>query len=721
MFRHCNVAILLFLICISTCSADAFEWQSEKPEAHGFDPAKLAAWRATLEAHHTDCLLVVRHDKVILEWYADGWTADKPHGTASLAKAMIGGVSLTLAMQDGRLSPDDPASKFIPQWRNDPRKSRITIAQLATHSSGVQDAEMDGIAHDKLPGWMADFWARKPDPFTIARDQAPIIFEPGTKFQYSNPGMAMLSYAITASYQGSQYPDVRTLLRRRVMRPIGISDREWSAGYGTTYEVDGLKLVANWGGAAFTPRAAARVGRLMLRKGDWDGQRILDAPTIDRVLSYDKAPRRDDHKEDPSPNPGLAWWTNIDRAWKQVPPDAFGGAGAGNQVLLVIPSLDLILVRNGQNLFDPKAGENFWSGIEKYLFNPLMAARVDAPGAAGASTRGVQAMRSSTIAFNGQPKNSSDNNITPFPPSPLIRSVTFAPVSSIRREALDSDNWPITWADDDALYTSYGDGHGFEPYVKEKLSMGFARIQGAPENFRAMNIRSDGERSGNGAKGAKASGLLCIDGTLYMWVRNTNNATLAWSTDHARTWTFGFTISTSFAAPTFLNCGRDNASAPDSYVYTFSQDNDTAYEPADGVVLARVSKQHIKDRAAWEFFAGADGSSARWSSNISDRKPIITYPSHCERTDAVYDAPLKRYLLTLGLGHGKGWALLDAPTPYGPWTRAFIADAWDIPDTHGYRLPSKWISADGQTLWLVFSGLGDNDALCLRKMTLQVK
>jgi len=55
-----------------------------------------------------------------------------------------------------------------------------------------------------------------------------------------------------------------------------------------------------------------------------------------------------------------------------VPRDAFAGAGAGNQILLVVPSIDLIVVRNGVNLYDPTEGEGFWAGLEKHLFNPLM-------------------------------------------------------------------------------------------------------------------------------------------------------------------------------------------------------------------------------------------------------------------------------------------------------------------------------------------------------------
>ena len=41
----------------------------------------------------------------------------------------------------------------------------------------------------------------------------------------------------------------------------------------------------------------------------------------------------------------------------------------------------------------------------------------------------------------------------PYPPSPVIRGVPFAPESTIVRKAIDSDNWPITWGDDDDQYT----------------------------------------------------------------------------------------------------------------------------------------------------------------------------------------------------------------------------------------------------------------------------
>ena len=65
---------------------------------------------------------------------------------------------------------------------------------------------------------------------------------------------------------------------------------------------------------------------------------------------------------------------NFDAVCPHVPRDAFCGSGAGNQVLLVVPSLDLIVVRNGSTLGDQANGEGFWRGLERYLFDPVMSA-----------------------------------------------------------------------------------------------------------------------------------------------------------------------------------------------------------------------------------------------------------------------------------------------------------------------------------------------------------
>ena len=95
-----------------------------------------------------------------------------------------------------------------------------------------------------------------------------------------------------------------------------------------------------------------------------------------------------------------------------------------------------------------------------------------------------------------------------------------------------------------------------------------------------------------------------------------------------------------------------------------------------------------------------------------------------------YCAPLKRYLWWQHIpqppGHRDrgdtrfegGFGIYDAPNPWGPWTTAFFTEKWDVgPGEHG-DFPAKWMSADGLTLHLVFSG---EDSFSVREAKCQLR
>jgi hypothetical protein len=216
-----------------------------------------------------------------------------------------------------------------------------------------------------------------------------------------------------------------------------------------------------------------------------------------------------------------------------------------------------------------------------------------------------------------------------------------------------------------------------------------------------------------------------VDSVLYMWVRNTGNAQIAWSADRGRTWQWGIKFDTSFGSPAFLNFGKNYAGARDGYVYTYSQDGPSAYEASDGILLARVPKNRIRQKESWEYFAGHNtAGSPQWTRDIARRGHVLAYPGMCERVDAAYNAPLGRYLLTVSHGHNGAWSIFDAPEPWGPWTVAFHTGNWGLGRTHGYRLSTKWMSRDGRSMWLVFSGARsavepNYDAFCLRRFEIE--
>jgi CubicO group peptidase (beta-lactamase class C family) len=704
---------LLFpaIVCgamLSSARGQSFEWRTAAPASQGFSAQKLESLQQDLAAKKTRALLVVRNDRIVCEWFADGQTAATKQSTASLAKAIVGGLSFAVAANDGLIARDDPAWKYVPQWKDDPLKSKITVRHLGSHTSGIDDShnreeQARGVDQGSYTGWSGEFWRwrngkqRPPnDAFTISRDVAPMLFEPGKDFQYSNPGIAMLTWCVTAAIKGTEQADVRTLLRERIMRPIGASDDEWSCGYGQTEVVEGLPMVANWGGGSYTPRATARIGRLVLRKGDWDGKQLLSPQSVEAMTKDAGLPG----------HCGMGWWTNGDGRYPDLPRDAVWGAGAGHQLLLVIPSLQLIAVRNGSAFPD---GE-FSNAAVHHLFEPLVAAIT---------------ARTERVRVDAIPRGEA-----PYPPSPVIAGIEWAPKESIRLAASGCDNWPLTWADDGHLYGAYGDANGWNAELEKKVSCGLAKVSGGPDDFRGETIRSATfEMPGDGPRGRKCSGILMVDGVLYVWMRNAGNSILGWSGDHGQTWTFAdWKFTDGFGAPTFLNFGRNYDGARDEFVYVYSTDSDSAYVPSDRMVLARVPKDRLRDRAAYEFFVKLDDAGQPvWSKQIDERGAAFTHPGRCYRSGVTYNAPLQRYLWcqvhpestdSRGPRFQGGFGVYDAPEPWGPWTTVYFTNAWDVGPGDTNSFPTKWMSNDGRTMHLVFSG---DDHFSVRQCTVMLK
>lgn len=316
-------------------------------------------------------------------------------------------------------------------------------------------------------------------------------------------------------------------------------------------------------------------------------------------------------------------------------------------------------------------------------------------------------------------------NEYPYPMSDLIKSVQFEPLDDIVRLAEGSDNWPVTWGDDGELYTAYGDGWGFVPNVEEKLSLGLAKIEGYPPNIKGHNIRSQsGEKTGQGKHGIKASGLLMVDGVLYMLTRNAGNSQLAWSEDKAKTWTWAdWKFEESFGCPTFLNFEENYRGALDEYIYIYSHDNKSAYEAADQMVLARVQKGKIKVKSAYTYFSGSPNK-LEWSKNVADRKPIFKNVDKCYRSGVSYNPGLGRYLWCQiipdplnneprGPRFKGGLGIFESKNPWGPWQTVFYSLDWDTGPGETGSIPTKWISNDGTNCYYLFSG---DDFLSVRKM-----
>jgi hypothetical protein len=329
---------------------------------------------------------------------------------------------------------------------------------------------------------------------------------------------------------------------------------------------------------------------------------------------------------------------------------------------------------------------------------------------------------SPAIVFAAQP---------PYPPSSMIGNVTWD-FKNLTRAAEESDLFPITWAADNNLYTAWGDGWGFTgwPLLKwTKKYLGVSRISGEPSAYAGADLWF--------GKG-KSQGIIAVGGVLYLIVTEEGNkwlrAKVGRSVDYGATWTFsGQPLDKAnwdfqepggvFAAACFLQFGKNYEGARDDFVYGYSEKVRNVIQP--DIVMFRVDKKRIADRNAYEFFAGLDANRRpQWTKNVREMQPVFSDPNGISwGMQAMYHPVLKRYLLTVSRkDSSSAWGIFDAPEPWGPWTTVAYYDSWlDSKAKFTFSFNQKWMSPEGQHLWMVFSGLGIYDSFNVVKATLKFR
>lgn len=456
--------VLMFLCSAAFAfAADVYwpgaKWARVEPEEAGLLAKELEKARDyALSAGGSG--RIIHRGKLVVEW----GDQEKLYDIKSATKS-FGAIALGLAVADRKVALHAPAVKYLPTLGAAPESNKesgwlpkITLFQLATHTAGFE----------------------KPGGFSQ------LVTEPGKTWMYSDCGPNWLADCITAVY----HRDIQELMFERVFTPIGImrKDLRWRNNSYRPRELEGVPRREFGAGIHANVDALARIGYLHLREGQWNDKPIIDRDFIHQATRPAREnsglPEGEASHGNASEQYGLLWWTNGDRTLANVPADAYWAWGLHDSLIVVIPSLEIVAVRGGENgkSWPRQKDANHYDVLKPFL-EPIVAS--------------VGTVRKSAA---------------PYPLSEIIGEVEWAPAETIVRKARGSDNWPLTWGDDDALYTAYGDGNGFEPFVEKKLSLGFARITGGPADFQGKNVRSAGERLGDGRRGPKASGLLMVEG-----------------------------------------------------------------------------------------------------------------------------------------------------------------------------------------------------------------
>ena len=285
----------------------------------------------------THAFLAVQGGRIVTERYGRGFGPESTHPSWSKAKSITHAL-IGILVREGKIDIHAPAD--APEWQQegDPRQT-ITLDQLLRMSSGLKFAE------DYVDAGVSDviemlFGAGKDDVAAFAA-KFPLIHPPGKVWSYSS-GTTNIVARAAARAAGVTGDDFRGFMVRELFGPLGMTSAQ------PKFDAAGTFI-----GSSFcycTARDFARFGLLYLRGGIWDGQRILPEGWVD----YARAPT-------PVPETerlgyGAHWWLGM------AGPGSFSANGYEGQYTVLVPELDLILVRNGKTPLDQKDAVMDWLG-----------------------------------------------------------------------------------------------------------------------------------------------------------------------------------------------------------------------------------------------------------------------------------------------------------------------------------------------------------------------
>lgn len=336
---------LLFCICITlfvtSCKDDGAtpeqdtslyfpptnsnDWETTTPQELGWNTAAIPALTTFLQQSNTRAFLVLKDGRIVMEYYYGNAASGAPFTSKSNWYWASAGKTLTAfmvgkAQEDGLLTIADKTSDYLGTgWTSltATQENQITIRHQLTMTTGLNDMVPDRDCTD-----------------------APCLTylaAPGTRWAYYNAPYTLLTQVVAAAAK----QDFNSYFDAQLKNKIGM-DGFW------TYVGNNYVFVS-------TARAMARFGLLILNKGNWNGSPVLDDQNY---ISAMLTPSQEINKAY-----GYLWWLNgqetymvptLQRSFSgsmvpAAPADMVAAIGKNGQLLNIVPSQNLIVVRMGEN------------------------------------------------------------------------------------------------------------------------------------------------------------------------------------------------------------------------------------------------------------------------------------------------------------------------------------------------------------------------------------
>ncbi len=267
---------------------------------------------AYAERHTLHALLIEVDGAVVLERYANGYDAAKPHALYSGTKSFWG-VTAAAAHDDGLLDLDEPVAHTVGEWAAEARHALVTLRQLLALTSGIGFGGLGSAV-----------------PTYERALETPIKDEPGEKFYLRRDPAAGLRAAAARTQTRvarAGLDAAHAYLRERILDPIGVHVGSWRS------LKDGTQPLPT--GAFLAAREWLKYGRFVLDGARWNGKPLVRETSLAPCFIGSSA----------NPRYGLGWWL----APVAAPPGIVHASGSGGQALYIIPSERIVVVKFGQS------------------------------------------------------------------------------------------------------------------------------------------------------------------------------------------------------------------------------------------------------------------------------------------------------------------------------------------------------------------------------------
>jgi CubicO group peptidase (beta-lactamase class C family) len=306
----------------------------------------------------TRAVLVVQRGRLVLARYAPGFGPDSMFISWSLAKSVTQAL-VGVGAARGLLNPDNPMGH--PRWRAGDSRAQITWRQWLQMTDGLNHVELQArTIRDNGAAQM--FYDRYRHDTAAYVTGLPLAHQPGTRWNYSTAGLTLVADALTHRVApGANATDRRArmaaFMRETLFEPIGMRSAMPEFDAAGTFQ----------GGSFMWATAPdwARFGYLYLRDGVWDGRRILPPGWVDFARTPAAGSDADMY--------GAGWWVTPETGRGSLrrslipernPFDAFSAEGRDGQVVLVVPSQDLVIVRLG---ILPENSDATWDALGAWI------------------------------------------------------------------------------------------------------------------------------------------------------------------------------------------------------------------------------------------------------------------------------------------------------------------------------------------------------------------